>query len=61
MTTDMKKCTFRGEQEKCPQYEARCAKPGKVDLRCLDWRDGWLGTDTSICTCEFDVAGPDGE
>jgi hypothetical protein len=50
----MKKCDYRGEQEKCPNYRPKCEVVGKVDLTCLNFRKDHLGENGgSICDGEF--------
>ena len=51
----MHQCGFKGEQEKCPEYRARCDKPGRVDMTCLWYRRDYLGKNGgSICTKALD-------
>ena len=50
MNVDMKRC-MEDEQEKCPYYEAKCSRPGHVDLTCLYYRKDFLGKNGGdICT-----------
>ena len=50
----MHKCGHLDEQEKCPKYQPKCDKPGKVNLVCLWYRKDYLGCEKndsgSICT-----------
>ena len=49
--SEMHKCGYPGEQEKCPKYKAKCDIPGKVNLTCFWFRKDWLGRNGgSICT-----------
>jgi hypothetical protein len=50
MAAEMKKCGYEGEQEKCPSYEAKCEKPGHVNMTCFWYMKDYLGRNGgSIC------------